>query len=115
LAPPRFFVAALAIGFYGRASAKLTDKGSIVLADFTNTTGEPVFDGALRHGLSAQLGQSPFLNLLSDERIADTQTLMAKPKDARLTRELVAEVCQRTASAASIEGSISRAFSMSWA
>jgi len=104
------FLAALAIAFYflhGRASAKLTDKDSIVLADFTNTTGEPVFDGALRQGLSAQLEQSPFLNLLSDERIADTLALMAKPKDARLTHELVAEVCQRTASAATIEGSIS--------
>src|SRR6266478_4828452 len=104
------FLAALATGFYflhGRASAKLTDKDSIVLADFTNTTGESVFDGALRQGLSAQLEQSPFLNLLSDERIADTLTLMAKPKDARLTHELVAEVCQRTASAATIEGSIS--------
>ena len=104
------FVVALASGFYflhGRASAKLTDKDSIVLADFTNTTGEPVFDGALRQGLSAQLEQSPFLNLLSDERVADTLTLMAKPKDARLTHELVAEVCQRTASAATIEGSIS--------
>src|SRR6266851_3501327 len=104
------FLAAFAIGFYflhGRASAKLTDKDSVVLADFTNTTGEPVFDGALRQGLSAQLEQSPFLNLLSDERIADTLALMAKPKEARLTHELVSEICQRTASAATIEGSVS--------
>ncbi len=104
------FLAVVATGFYflrGRASAKLTDKDTVVLADFTNTTGEPVFDGALRQGLSAQLEQSPFLNLLSDERIADTLGLMAKPKDARLTHELVAEICQRTASAATIEGSVS--------
>ena len=104
------FLAAFAVGFYvlhGRASAKLTDKDSVVLADFTNTTGEPVFDGALRQGLSAQLEQSPFLNLLSDERIADTLALMAKPKEARLTHELVSEICQRTASAATIEGSVS--------
>jgi eukaryotic-like serine/threonine-protein kinase len=103
-------LAALAIAFYflhGRVSAKLTDKDTVVLADFTNTTGEPVFDGALRQGLSAQLEQSPFLNLLSDERIADALALMAKPKDARLTHELVAEICQRTASAATIEGSVS--------
>jgi len=101
----------LAVGGYyfwhNRVSAKLTDKDSIVLADFVNTTGDPVFDGALRQGLSAQLEQSPFLNLLSDERIAQTLALMAKQKDARLTHEIANEVCQRTASAATIEGSIS--------
>src|SRR4029077_16528742 len=86
---------------------RLTEKDSIVLAEFTNTTGDPVFDGTLRQGLSAQLEQSPFLNLLSDQRVAQTLALMAQPKDARLTRELAHEVCQRTASAASIEGSIS--------
>src|SRR6266481_6359894 len=102
--------AALVTGIYlwhARASAKLTDKDSVVLADFTNTTGESVFDGALRQGLSAQLEQSPFLNLISDERIAQTLVLMAKPKDARLTHEISSEICQRTASAATIEGSIS--------
>ena len=88
-------------------SAKLTEKDSVVLADFINTTGDPVFDGTLRQGLSSQLEQSPFLNLLSDERIAQTLALMAQPKDARLTRELARDVCQRTASAATIEGSIS--------
>ncbi len=66
-----------------------------------------MFDGTLRQGLSSQLEQSPFLNLLSDERVAQTLALMAQPKDARFTRELAREVCQRTASAASIEGSIS--------
>jgi serine/threonine protein kinase len=100
----------LAVGFYywhSRASAKLTEKDTIVLADFTNTTGDSVFDLALRQGLASQLEQSPFLNLLSDERIAQTLSLMAQPKDARLTHELVREVCQRTASSATIEGSIS--------
>jgi eukaryotic-like serine/threonine-protein kinase len=86
---------------------KLTDKDTIVLADFTNTTGDPVFDGTLRQGLSAQLEQSPFLSLISDERIAQTLALMSQPKDSRLTKELGREVCQRTASAATIEGSIS--------
>lgn len=95
--------------FYWRShqTAKLTEKDTVVLADFTNTTGDPVFDGTLRQGLSSQLEQSPFLNLLSDERIAQTLILMAQPKDARLTRELARDVCQRTASAATIEGSIS--------
>lgn len=86
---------------------RLTEKDSIVLTEFTNTTGDPVFDATLRQGLSAQLEQSPFLSLLSDERVAQTLALMAQPKDARLTRELAHEICQRTASAASIEGSIS--------
>jgi serine/threonine protein kinase/Flp pilus assembly protein TadD len=86
--------------------AHLTEKDSVVLAEFTNTTGDPVFDGTLRQGLSSQLDQSPFLNLLSDDRIAQTLTLMSQPKDARLTHELAREVCQRTASAAVIEGSI---------
>jgi serine/threonine protein kinase/tetratricopeptide (TPR) repeat protein len=93
--------------FHSTSAAKLTEKDTIVLADFTNTTGDSVFDGALRQGLSSQLEQSPFLNLLSDERIAQTLSLMAQPKDTRLTHELAREVCQRTASAATIEGSIS--------
>jgi serine/threonine protein kinase/Flp pilus assembly protein TadD len=101
--------AAVAGGLYlrSRHAAPLTEKDTVVLADFTNTTGDPVFDGTLRQGLSSQLEQSPFLNLLSDERVTQTLALMAQPKDARFTRELAREVCQRTASAASIEGSIS--------
>src|SRR5271169_2201879 len=90
---------------HGRAP-KLTEKDTIVLADFTNTTGDPVFDGTLRQGLSAQLEQSPFLSLISDERIAQTLALMTKPKDSRLTKDLAREVCQRMASAATIEGSV---------
>jgi eukaryotic-like serine/threonine-protein kinase len=112
LVPAAVVLVALAIvgGFYFRSrqsTHRLTEKDSIVLAEFTNTTGDPIFDGTLRQGLSAQLEQSPFLNLLSDERVAQTLALMAQPKDARLTRELAREVCQRTASAASLEGSIS--------
>jgi eukaryotic-like serine/threonine-protein kinase len=105
-------IAALVVagGFYYRShqSPKLTDKDTVVLADFTNTTGDPVFDGTLRQALAAQLEQSPFLNLLSDERIAQTLSLMAHPKDTRLTRELAREVCQRTASAAALDGSIAQ-------
>jgi eukaryotic-like serine/threonine-protein kinase len=91
-----------------RSPAKLTDKDVIVLADFTNATGDPVFDDALRQGLSSQLEQSPFLNLLSDERIAETLSLMAQPKDSRLTHERAREVCQRTASAAVLNGTIAQ-------
>jgi len=93
--------------YFTRRAQALTDKDTVVLAEFANTTGDPVFDGTLRQGLSAQLDQSPFLSLISDERIARTLTLMAKPKDARLTADVARDVCQRTASAATIEGSIS--------
>jgi eukaryotic-like serine/threonine-protein kinase len=93
--------------YFTRHAQALTDKDTIVLAEFANTTGDPVFDGTLRQGLSAQLDQSPFLSLISDEHIAHTLTLMAKPKDARLTPDVARGVCQRTASAATIEGSIS--------
>ena len=89
-----------------RQSHRLTEQDTIVLADFTNTTGDPVFDDTLRQGLSAQLEQSPYLNLLSDTRVEQTFALMAQPKDTRLTSERAREVCQRTASAATIEGSI---------
>jgi predicted Ser/Thr protein kinase/Flp pilus assembly protein TadD len=101
--------AALAAGayFYFHKTPKLTDKDTLVLANFTNTTGDPVFDGTLRQGLAAQLEQSPFLSLVSDQRIAQTLSLMSQPKQAQLTQELAREVCQRTGSAATIEGSIS--------
>src|SRR6266566_1701223 len=112
LVPAAVVVVAAAIGggLYFRSrqtTTRLSEKDTIVLTEFTNTTGDPVFDGTLRQGLSAQLEQSPFLSLLSDQRVAQTLALMAQPKDARLTRELAHEICQRTASAASIEGSIS--------
>jgi len=93
--------------FVHKSTPKLTEKDTIVLADFTNTTGDPVFDGTLRQGLSAQLEQSPFLSLISDERISQTLSLMGQSKDVRLTNEVSRDVCQRTASAATIEGSIS--------
>jgi tetratricopeptide (TPR) repeat protein len=86
----------------------LTDKDTVVLAEIANKTGDPVFDDALRQGLSSQLEQSPFLNLLSDERIAQTLSLMAQPKDVRLTHDLAREVCQRTASAAVLDGVIAQ-------
>jgi tetratricopeptide (TPR) repeat protein len=106
-------VLAVALGavagyLYLHRGPKLTNKDTVVLGDFVNTTGDSIFDGALRQGLSSQLEQSPFLNLLSDRRIAQTLSLMARPKDAQLTNELAHEVCQRTASAAVLEGSIAQ-------
>jgi eukaryotic-like serine/threonine-protein kinase len=84
----------------------LTDKDLIVLADFTNRTDDPVFDETLRQGLAVQLEQSPFLSLVSDQRIRRTLPLMNVPPDARLTPEIAQGVCVRTASAAVLEGSI---------
>jgi len=109
IAVPVLILTALGAAYFflHQPAPKLTDKDTIVLAEFANSTGDPVFDGTLRQGLSAQLEQSPFLSLISDERIAQTLTLMARPKDARLTPAIAREVCQRTASAVTIEGSIS--------
>jgi serine/threonine protein kinase/tetratricopeptide (TPR) repeat protein len=97
---------AVGIRSYLGKPPKLTDKDTIVLADFNNTTGDAVFDGALRQGLSIQLEQSPFLSLISEERIGQTLQLMGKPVDSRLTPELGREICERTASAAVLDGSI---------
>src|ERR1700720_3843602 len=93
--------------YRSRLGKPLTDKDTIVLADFTNTTGDPVFDSTLRQGLASQLEQTPFLSLISDSRIAQTLTLMSQSKAPRLTPELARQVGQRVGSAASIEGSIS--------
>jgi serine/threonine protein kinase len=85
---------------------KLTDRDTLVLADFVNKTGDPVFDDTLRQGLSVELLQSPFLEVISDQRVRQTLGLMGKPKDARLTPEISREICERTGSAAVLEGSI---------
>ena len=98
--------AAVAGVIYSRRPAPLTDKDTIVLAEFTNTTGDAVFDDTLRQGLEVQLQQSPFLSLVSDDRIRRTLVLMQQPPDARLTPEVAQGVCVRTASAAVLEGSI---------
>jgi serine/threonine protein kinase/tetratricopeptide (TPR) repeat protein len=90
-----------------RSQARLlTDKDLIVLGDFANTTGDAVFDETLRQGLSIQLEQSPFLSLLSDQRIRHTLPLMGQAADARLTPKVAQEICERTGSAAVLEGSI---------
>jgi len=98
--------AAVAGAIYSRRPPKLTDKDTIVLADFVNRTGDPVFDDTLRQGLAVQLQQSPFLSLISDERIRRTLPLMNQPADARLTPDVARVVCVRTGGAAVLEGSI---------
>ena len=94
--------------FYFRHTPKLTEKDSIVLADFTNTTGDPVFDGTLRQGLSIQLEQSPFLNIVSDQQIQRTLQMMNQKPDTKLTPEIARELCQRTGSGAFLGGSIAQ-------
>ena len=84
---------------------KLTDKETIVLGDFDNRTGDPVFDDTLRQGLEVELRQSPFVSLISDTRIRQTLALMGQPRDARLTPEIAQQVCERTAGGI-LEGSI---------
>ncbi len=92
--------------FYFHRTPKLTDKDTIVLADFINKTGDPVFDGTLRQGLAVQLEQSPFLSLVSDEKIQKVLSLMGQPADAPLTPQVAKEICERNASAAVLDGSI---------
>jgi eukaryotic-like serine/threonine-protein kinase len=89
-----------------RRRTTLTDRDTIVVADFVNATGDSVFDDTLRHGLSVQLRQSPFLSLVSEERIRKTLALMELPPDAKLTAEIARVVAVRTASTAVLEGSI---------
>jgi DNA-binding winged helix-turn-helix (wHTH) protein/Flp pilus assembly protein TadD len=110
IVPAATAVVALAIGSYSifHRTSKLTAQDTIVLADFTNTTGDAIFDSTLRQGLSVQLQQSPFLSLVSDRRIQQTLRLMEQPTEAKLTPEISREICQRTGSTAVIEGSIAQ-------
>jgi DNA-binding winged helix-turn-helix (wHTH) protein/Flp pilus assembly protein TadD len=89
-----------------RSARRLTEKDTVVLADFANRTGDPVFDDTLKTGLSVALNQSPFLNVLSDHRVAAILRLMSEPAGTKLTPEVVREVCQRAGSKAYIAGSI---------
>ena len=101
-------VALIAAGLYYRSRHPklLTDKDSIVLSDFDNKTTDSVFDDALKQGLSVQLEQSPFLDIVSGDKINATLRLMGHPPGERLTPEITREVCQRTGSRAMIAGSI---------
>ena len=86
----------------------LTERDTVVLADFTNTTGEPEFDNALTQGLAIQLEQSPFLNVLSDARVNDTMKLMERAPGETITRDVAHEICLRTRSQALVAGSIAK-------
>ena len=101
-------VALVAGGLYFRSrhAARLTEKDTIVLADFTNTTGDSVFDDTLKQALAVDLGQSPFLNVLSEEKVRQTLQQMTRSPSERLTRDLAREVCQRAGSKAYLAGSI---------
>jgi len=107
-------IAALALSvvgyfyFHHTRTAKLTDKDTIVIADFTNTTGDAVFDQTLRQGLAVQLEQSPFLRLVSEPQIQGALRLMKRAPDARLTPEIAREICQRTGGAAMLDGSVAQ-------
>ncbi|MBV9574845.1 MAG: protein kinase [Acidobacteriales bacterium] len=90
-----------------RHQQPLTDKDAVVLTDFQNSTGDPVFDDALKQALAVQLEQSPFLNVLSDRKVAETLALMGRPATQRVTPEIARELCIRTGSKAILAGSIS--------
>jgi len=100
----------LAVGgwlYYGSRAHALTEKDTVVLADFSNTTGDPIFEDTLRQALAVDLGQSPFLSILSDDQVGQALRLMGRPVNDRLTPSIAREVCQRLGSKAYISGSIS--------
>ena len=99
-------MASVAWWLYSRSRHALSEKDTIVLADFVNSTGDPVFDDALKTALTVSLRQSPFLNVLSDDKVAATLRLMARPSNTTLTTDVTREVCQRAGSKAYIAGSI---------
>src|SRR5712692_2574238 len=111
LVPTAVVLAAIVAGIIfwrSRQTTQLTEKDTIVLADFTNTTGDAVFDDALKQALAVDLEQSPFLNVLADRRMGETLRLMGRQPNDRVTREVAQEICLRTGSKAILEGSISR-------
>jgi tetratricopeptide (TPR) repeat protein len=93
-------------GFHNRTAA-LTNKDTILVADFVNTTGDPVFDETLKQALSAQLRQSPFLDILSEDRVHEALRFMDKLPDERVTREIARDICERQGIKAMLIGSIS--------
>ena len=101
----------LAIGagffFYSRRSQAMTEKDSILLTDFVNTTGDGVFDGTLKQALAVQLEQSPYLNVLPQSRIQGALRLMGRPPDERVTSDVAREICVREGVKAMLTGSIS--------
>jgi eukaryotic-like serine/threonine-protein kinase len=101
-------LAAIVAGFfYRKGSRSLTEKDSILLTDFVNTTGDAVFDGTLKQALAVQLEQSPYLNVFPQERVRDTLKFMGRSPDERLTPDLARNVCQREGIKAVMNGAIS--------
>ena len=92
--------------YKARQTHALSATDTVVIADFSNSTGDPVFDDALKQALLIQVNQSPFLNVLSEQKVSHTLALMGRSPDARLTADLAREVCQRTQSKAMLAGSI---------
>ena len=91
---------------YKRNSNRLTDRDTVLLTDFVNTTGEPVFDGTLKQALAVHLGQTPFLNLFPEERVRETLRFMGRSPDDRITRDVGREICERQGIKAMLTGSI---------
>src|SRR5437763_2703068 len=92
--------------FHRTKASALTEKDTILIADFVNTTGDAVFDGALKQALAVQLEQSPFLNIFPDERVQETLRLMNRPPETRVTRDVAREICERQGLKAMLVGSI---------
>ena len=84
----------------------MTERDAILLADFANTTGEPIFDGTLKQALAVKLDESPYLNIVSDDRVQQTLRLMGRPPDERLTAVVSREICERQGIKAMVTGSI---------
>src|SRR6202041_1136443 len=99
-------LAAAAWLYFARRAQALTAKDTIVLGDFTNTTGDAIFDDTLKTALDVSLRQSPFLNVLPDSEVAKTLQLMTRPANTKLTPEVARELCQRADSKAYFAGSI---------
>jgi eukaryotic-like serine/threonine-protein kinase len=99
-------IVTVSVHFYPRPAAALGAKDTIVLADFVNRTGDPVFDETLRQGLAVQLEQSPFLSLVSERRIQQTLRLMGHSPDKSISPEIARELCQRAGSVAALDGSV---------
>jgi serine/threonine protein kinase/tetratricopeptide (TPR) repeat protein len=91
---------------YTRNSKPLTDRDTVLLTDFVNATGEPVFDGTLKQALAVNLGQTPFLNLFPEERVRETLRFMGRSPDDRITRDVGREICERQGIKAMLTGSI---------
>ncbi|HEU5132451.1 MAG TPA: hypothetical protein VFT26_10125, partial [Pyrinomonadaceae bacterium] len=97
---------ASAFYLYKRNSHPLSERDTVLLTDFVNTTGEPVFDGTLKQALAVNLGQTPFLNLFPEDRVRETLRFMGRSADDRITRDVGREICERQGIKAMLTGSI---------